>query len=68
MPSYTLVDLSAGGEKDNLSVEVFVKNLFDERANLTRYVECTTAVCGQGGPYVVPQQPRIVGIRVGQKF
>ncbi len=68
MPSYTLVDLSAGVDKNELSVELFVKNLLDERANLTRYVECTTAVCGQGGPYVVPQQPRVIGVRVGQKF
>jgi outer membrane receptor protein involved in Fe transport len=68
LPSYTLVDLSFGAEKNDTSVELFVKNLFDERANLTRFVPCTTSVCGQGGPYIVPQRPLTIGVRVGQKF
>lgn len=78
MPSYSLTDLSAGAAKGNLTVELFVKNLFDERANLTRYTECTiaipagkpnagTPICG-AAPYIVPQTPRLFGIKFGQKF
>lgn len=73
MPAYTLTDLSAGAAKGNLTVELFVKNLFDERANLTRYAECTIAtskgvpICG-ASPYIVPQTPRTIGVKFGQKF
>jgi outer membrane receptor protein involved in Fe transport len=75
LPSYTMVDFAFGADKDGRSVELFIKNAFDERAELTRYAECTTEVCG-GDPntgaahdrYAVPQRPRTFGIRFGQKF
>lgn len=67
MPSYTLTDISAGAAKGAITVELFVKNLFDERANLTRYAECTTSVCGHA-IYIVPQAPRTIGVKFGQKF
>jgi outer membrane receptor protein involved in Fe transport len=34
MDAYTLVNLSAGIEKDNWAAALYVKNLFDERAEL----------------------------------
>ena len=74
MPSFGTVDLSFGGEKGNLSVELFAKNLFDERGQLNRYTPCTLSVCGATFPgvpravYVVPIQPRLIGIRIGQTF
>ena len=67
LKAYTLVDLSFGADKDGKSIEFYVKNLGDERANLTRYAECTTQVCG-GSTYVVPERPRQFGVRLGQKF
>lgn len=75
LPSYTMVDFAFGADKDGRSIELFIKNAFDERAELTRYAECTTEVCG-GDPstgvahdrYAVPQRPRTFGIRFGQKF
>jgi len=67
LPAYTLVDLSFGVDKGGKSLEFYVKNLGDERANLTRYAECTTQVCG-GSTYVVPERPRQFGVRFGQKF
>ncbi|WP_198096600.1 hypothetical protein, partial [Clostridioides difficile] len=59
--------ISAGAAKGAITVELFVKNLFDERANLTRYAECTTSVCGHA-IYIVPQAPRTIGIKFGHKF
>ena len=74
MPSFGTLDLSLGAEKDNLSVELFAKNVTDERGELNRYSPCTLSVCGVSFPnapraiYVVPIQPRLIGIRVGQTF
>jgi iron complex outermembrane receptor protein len=68
MPSFTTLDMSLGAEHNNLSVELFVKNLTDERANVTRFTECTIGVCGPFTTYTVPGQPRLIGIRFGQKF
>lgn len=75
MPSFGTIDLSLGGTKNNLSVEVFAKNLFDERGQLNRFTPCTISICGvsqvAGLPralYITPIQPRLVGIRIGQTF
>jgi len=74
MPGYGTIDLSLGGTKDNWSVELFAKNLTDERGQVNRYTPCTLSVCGATFPgvpralYIVPIQPRLVGIRIGQTF
>ena len=76
LKSYTTGDLSGGVSWDNFSVEVFVKNLWDERGEVYRYAECAAAVCaattaarGPGGTtYVVPIQPATFGLKFGQKF
>jgi outer membrane receptor protein involved in Fe transport len=74
MPSFGTIDLSLGGTKDNWSVEFFAKNLTDERGQLNRYTPCTISVCGATFPgvprglYITPIQPRLFGVRVGQKF
>jgi outer membrane receptor protein involved in Fe transport len=74
MPSYTTVDLSLGAEKGNLTVELFAKNLFDERGQVNRYTPCTVNICAATVPgipkavYVVPVQPMTIGVRMGQKF
>ena len=55
-------------------MELFAKNVTDERGELNRYSPCTLSVCGVSFPnapraiYVVPIQPRLIGIRVGQTF
>lgn len=72
-PGYGLFDLSAGVETDAWFAEFFVNNLFDQRAESYRYVQCTTQVCENfNGPqhevYVVPQRPRLIGIKFGQRF
>ena len=65
-PAYRLVNLSAGIERQGLSFELFVSNLFDNRAQLTRFAQCNPSVCLQ--PYVIPAQPRTIGFSFGQKF
>lgn len=74
MPGFATVDLSLGAEHDKSSVELFVKNAFDERGQIDRFTPCTTSVCAPGYPgvppavYVIPTQPLTVGLRLGQKF
>ena len=74
MPAYATADFSVGAERNNLSVELFVKNAFDSLGQQNRYTPCTTAVCAPGYPgvppavYVVPIQPMTVGIKLGQRF
>lgn len=84
MPSYTVFDLSAGIRKNNWTLNLYVKNLFDERTEFGRYTLCATAVCGNGDPgsntypappeyangqvYTVAGQPRTIGIRFSQEF
>ncbi len=60
-------DFSAGIDSDYWSVELFVQNVFDAGAQQYRYAECVTQVC-QPQTYVVPERPRLIGIKFGQKF
>ena len=64
---YTTVDLSTGMDKDGLSLSLYLKNAFDKRASLNRYAECAESVCGTQY-YIVPNQPRTLGIRLGKTF
>ncbi|HEY1559537.1 MAG TPA: hypothetical protein VGF71_01465, partial [Caulobacteraceae bacterium] len=50
MPGYATMDLSIGAEHDKTSIELFVKNLWDERGQVNRYTPCTTSVCAPGYP------------------
>ncbi|HSY07151.1 MAG TPA: TonB-dependent receptor [Steroidobacteraceae bacterium] len=68
MPSYTLADFTAGIEKNGLSAELYINNAFDSRAVLSRYAECDIEKCGQISVYNLPETPRLIGIRFGQKF
>ena len=67
-PSYAVADFSLGAEKNGLHGELYVSNAFDKRAVLDRYAECDANNCGQVNKYDVPNQPRTVGIKFGQKF
>ena len=73
LPGYTTADASIGAEKDKMSAELFVKNLFNTRAALNNYIPCGST-CNASYPglptprYVVPIQPLTVGLRFGQKF
>jgi outer membrane receptor protein involved in Fe transport len=62
---YTSANLSIGGELSNYTFEVFVRNLWDERGQISRFQQCGS--CDQR-PYIVPIAPRTIGIRAGAKF
>jgi len=74
--AFTLVDTSAGIERGPWSVELYVKNLFDVRGQITKGLQCLETVCGDPdgvtaiGPkiYTTVTQPRLIGLRVGRKF
>lgn len=66
-PSYTVADFSFGIENDNFSLELFINNAFDERAQVYRYAQCAEAVCG-AETYTIANQPQTYGLKFGQKF
>jgi iron complex outermembrane receptor protein len=68
MPSYTVVDVSAGIEMNSFHYGIYLDNAFDKRAVLNRYAECDVLLCGAISQYIVPNQPRTVGVKFGQKF
>jgi outer membrane receptor protein involved in Fe transport len=67
MPAYALFDLSFGVRKNSWSVDLFVKNAFDENAQYNRFSQCTESVCGSQ-VYVVSGQPRTFGVKFTQEF
>jgi outer membrane receptor protein involved in Fe transport len=66
--AYGVVDLSAGIDMGSISMEVFASNVFDKRADLYRYAECDSSKCGATATYIVPNMPRMIGVKFGQKF
>jgi outer membrane receptor protein involved in Fe transport len=64
---YTLTDFSAGYRRDTWSLDFFIKNAFNTRAQLARFTECAIGTCG-GQPYTVVAQPRTFGVRFSQEF
>jgi iron complex outermembrane recepter protein len=65
-PAYGLFDLSAGIRKESFDIQLAVTNVFDRRAELTRFVQCKVTVCEQ--PYVITAQPRTFAVRLGTRF
>jgi outer membrane receptor protein involved in Fe transport len=65
LKGFSLFDLALGGEIHGWSAELYVKNATDERASLTRSVEC--GQCYQR-PYYYVSQPRTFGVRIGSKY
>jgi iron complex outermembrane recepter protein len=66
-PAYTVVNFSAGIARDNWAVDLALENAFDERAQLYRYGQCTPGVCGPQ-TYIIPNRPRTIALKFGQKF
>jgi len=73
MGAYTLVNLSAGIEKESWSLGLFVSNAFDERAE----IDIADPGYGTGIPGYAPpgtawttmtNRPRSFGIRFSQRF
>jgi iron complex outermembrane recepter protein len=76
MKAYAEVDVSTGLEKGPWSADLFVKNLFDARGQLSKNIQCNETTCGDpdgataigGKIYTVISRPRTIGLRVGYKF
>jgi outer membrane receptor protein involved in Fe transport len=61
---YNTADLSLGATWATFSLEVFAQNIWDERAQLGRFVECGS--CTRS--YIITNTPRTIGLRGGFKF
>jgi len=66
MPAWALIDLTAGANYNNLTLELFCTNVADRRAQMTRFVATNAQIDNQA--YVVPSQPRTIGIKIAQRF
>ncbi|MGA2860301.1 MAG: TonB-dependent receptor [Steroidobacteraceae bacterium] len=67
-PGFTTFDLSTGIQEKTYSLEIYAKNLFNETVQLYRYAECTPQTCAPYTVYAGLGQPRLIGIKYGQKF
>jgi iron complex outermembrane recepter protein len=67
LPPYELIDLSTGFEAGTFKVDIYLQNVLDERAIVSRSTECAITVCGSM-PYDTPVQPRTLGLKVGKSF
>ncbi|MEH3036348.1 MAG: TonB-dependent receptor [Sphingomonas adhaesiva] len=65
LPAYTTGNLAVGAEWGNYTFEVFARNIWDERGQISRFIQCGS--CYQR-PYAVPITPRTLGLRLGAKF
>ena len=76
MPGYGTLDLSAGLEHHDWSIELFARNLTDERGITGLSIQCNELVCGDQlgqtaiGPkiYATVITPRTIGIQLGRRF
>ena len=65
LPAFATINFALGADWDTFNLELFVQNVLDERGQISRFQEC--GVCFQR-PYVVPINPRTIGLRLGAKF
>lgn len=77
LDSYSTLDLSAGLGKNNWTLEFYINNVTDERAEISRFTQCSESVCGAAGVladypdgqiYSVTNQPRTFGVKFSQQF
>ena len=74
--AYTVVDAATGVEYGPWSLDLYVKNLFNVRGEITKGIQCLETVCGDPdgvtaiGPkiYTTITRPRLIGLRIGRKF
>ena len=64
LKAFTTADLAVGIEFDRINFELFADNVFDERGQLSRFVNC--GQCTRTN--IVPSQPQTIGFRIGGKF
>lgn len=65
--AYGVTDVTIGAEKNHKTFEIYVSNLFDARGKTSIRNGCGVSTCN-GDIYVTYNQPRLAGIRFGQRF
>ena len=65
-PSYGMMDMAVGGSRDKTTIQLFVTNVTDKRAQLTRFNQTNPSIDNQ--TYIIPSQPRTIALKFGQKF
>ena len=74
LPAWTTADFAVGAKWGKITTELFMQNAFDERAQITRFVQCGSCYPAAGGftgygrSYAVVQTPRTIGLRAGYRF
>ena len=66
MPAWGILDLSGGVDRGNMNLQFYVTNATDKRAQLTRFTESNPVTNNQ--VYILPAQPRTIGIKWSQRF
>ncbi|SDC65283.1 Outer membrane receptor proteins, mostly Fe transport [Sphingomonas sp. YR710] len=64
IPGYWTFDVAAGAKFGRISTEIYIQNLLDERAQISRSVACS--ICTRPSTFV--QNPQTIGLRVGWKY
>ena len=64
--AYSLLDLTGGLTFKDTQISLYLTNVTDKRAELTRFTE--TQPSNDNQVYVVPAQPRTIGLKVSQNF
>lgn len=65
--AYATTDLSAGLQWNRMTIELYATNLFDARGITAKFNGCGVSTC-RPDQYVIYNQPRLIGLRFGQKF
>jgi iron complex outermembrane receptor protein len=64
---YAVADFTAGVTRQGWNFELSLLNAFDERADIYKYAECATSVCGTQ-PYIITNRPRTIAAKIGKRF
>lgn len=69
-PAYTIVNLAAGIEKESWTFDLFLDNVTDERAQVTRYDSNYFDPFGEifQDTTIGVNRPRTIGVRYGRRF
>jgi iron complex outermembrane recepter protein len=66
MPAWGMLDLAGGIDRGNMTLQLFVTNATDKRAQFSRFTESNPVTNNQ--VYILPAQPRTIGIQFSQRF
>jgi iron complex outermembrane recepter protein len=66
MPAYGLLDLSGGADTGKTSITLFLTNVTNKRAQISRFTETNPQVDNQ--VYISPSQPRTISLNFAQRF